>query len=167
MIRSQILKSGIWRTWSFWLFCPSYFNYCRIPCWAHNAGDSSKMTDTKCTRQNQERKRVQQAAVKDDDFSKFEAEVSQKWRVKMWRKSDLVKSSPSRFRPPVTRRCEAAHKSTIKKVKQVVLKTSGFDLNNPLFKTLQKLPTPTQILPSLKLFCKCHQFDYPLFFIIV
>ena len=31
-----------------------------------------------CTRQNQESKRVEQAATKDDNFSKIEAEVSQK-----------------------------------------------------------------------------------------
>ena len=60
------------------------------------------------------------------------------------------------------RQCKAVHKSTIKKVevvkikeeknreqksKQVVQMTLVFDINNPLFRTLQKLPTPNLILP--------------------
>ena len=60
-----------------------------------------------------------------------------KWRVKVGRKSNLVKSSPIRCRPPVTRRCKATHRSTIKKVEVVKIKEET-DLEERSKQVIQK-----------------------------
>ena len=82
------------------------------------------------------------------------------WRT--WKWSIRCEIRPEQFQTPSDRQCKAVHKSTIQKVevgkikeeknreqksKQVVQMTPVFDLNIPLFRTLQKMPTPNLILP--------------------